>query len=191
MIKVDLGGIGSGGAWLTVNADSSGYRATPDITADITARIHDLEQYFEARSVSAMRCIHTLEHLNRDDIAGTLFYWRCFLKPGGSLLIVVPDMGAIATQYADGIIPFDVVAALAYGDTPSYQSTKNPGELHRWGYDEETLRRDLTVAGYVDIQLADDDYWPATWLFDYPAYAYTGLVGKWSVPNLRMIGVTP
>lgn len=190
MLKVDLGGVGTGGIWTTVNADCSGLRALPDIVADITASADQLGEYFDPQSVDEMRCCHTLEHLPFMEIIPTLKYWRSFLKSNGSLLIVVPDMGAIAAEYADGSIPFDALAALAYGDTPGYQRTRNDGELHKWGWDFDTLKRDLEAAGYYDVQVAGDEYWPSHWLFDYPAYAYTGLVGRWSVPNLRVLAVT-
>ncbi len=189
MLKVDLGGIGQGGLWVTVNSDASGLRSLPDICADITASTAQLGEYFDPQSVEEVRCVHTLEHLPHLEIVPSLKYWRTFLRPAGRLLIVVPDMGAIAAEYADGDIPFDVVAALAYGDTPGYQRSQNPVELHRWGYDFDTLKRDLEAAGYCDVQAAGEEHWPATWLFDYPAYAYTGLVGRWQVPNLRLIGV--
>jgi hypothetical protein len=191
VLKIDLGGVGQNGLWITVNRDTSGLRLVADICADITASADQLGEYFDPQSVDEMRCVHTLEHLPFMEIVPSLKYWRTFLKPAGKLLIVVPDMGAIATQYADGAIPFDVMAALAYGDTPGYQRSQNPGELHRWGFDADTLKRDLETAGYLDVQLAGDEHWPATWLFDYPAYAYTGLVGRWSVPNLRLLAVAP
>lgn len=190
MLRVDLGGIGQNGQWVTVNSDASGYRPQSDIVADITASANELSQYFAPQSVDEMRCVHTLEHLPFDEIVPTLAYWKTMLKPGGRLLIVVPDMGQIAHQYSNGKITYEVFAALAHGDTPGYRSTRNAGELHRWGWDAYTLHCDLKAAGFTGFRL-DVDEWPSYWLFDYPAYAYTGLVGKWQVANLRMIGVAP
>ncbi len=190
-LRVDLGGTGRGGLWTTVNNDASGLRPLADLVADIRECAHELEQYFDPQSVDEMRCCHTLEHLPFMEIIPNLRYWATFLKPNALILVVVPDMGEIVRQYADGEIPFDVVAALVYGDTPGYRRDRSEVELHKWGFDMYTLEDGLREAGYHGIQLAGDERWPASWLFDYPAYAYTGLVGKWSVPNLRMIGVAP
>lgn len=191
MLRVDLGGVGQNGQWVTVNTDTSGLRLVADICADITASADQLGEYFDPQSVDEMRCCHTLEHIDCLEVLPTLKYWRSFLKPGGSLLIVVPDIGVIATEYVDGEIPFEVLAAVAHGDTPGYQRSRNVAETHKWSWDLMSLKRDLEAAGYVNVQMAGDEHWPSHWLFDYPSYSYTGLVGKWQVANLRLLAVAP
>lgn len=190
-MKVDLGGVGRGGTWLTINSDDSGLRPLADITADIRECARELEQYLDPQSVGEMRCCHTLEHLDCLEVLPTLKYWRSFLRPGGQLLIVVPDIGVLAAEYVDGEIPFEVLAAVAHGDTPGYQRTRHPNETHKWSWDLLSLKRDLEEVGYVNVQMVGDEHWPSHWLFDYPAYQYTGLVGKWQVANLRLLAVAP
>src|SRR5574341_415097 len=113
-MKADFGGCGRGGEWVTVNSDPGSVRESPDIVADITAHAAHLEQYFEFGSLDEIRCIHTLEHLPAWDILPTLAYWRRFLKSGGLLHIVVPDLGIMAHEFVSGQIPFEVFASVAY-----------------------------------------------------------------------------
>lgn len=186
VLKLDLGGVGRNGDWTTVNTDVSGYRPSPDVVADITASADELGQHFRPGKADAIRCIHTLEHISAWDIMPTLRFWRSFLKPGGYLLIVVPDIGQMAVDYADGEIPFDVLAAVAY--VSGFRTVQGPQEEHRWAWSDDTLIRDLASAGYVNARLAEDDHWPATWTLDFPDLVHTGCVGKYQVPNLRVIG---
>lgn len=182
MLKLDLGGVGSGGAWTTINLDSSGYRPAPDVVASITASANELSEYFDFGTVDAIRCIHTLEHLPQWDIMPTLQYWHKLLKPGGELLIVVPDMGRMAEQYADAELPFEVFAAVTY--VSGFRTKQGPQEEHRWGWDVDTLANDLLKAGFRSPEMATD--YPAAWLFDFPDMMHTGCVGRYEVPNLRV-----
>lgn len=181
-MKLDLGGVGHKDGWITVNIDASGYRAAPDIVADISNAAHELDAHFEKNSVDAIRCIHTLEHLDQWDIQPTLQYWRTFLKLGGEIYIVVPDMEGIIEDYSDGRIPMDVVAALTY--VSGFRTKQGVKETHKWAWDYKSLANDLCKAGYYSPNRAND--YPSTWLFDYPDMAYTACVGFYRVPNLIM-----
>lgn len=184
MLKVDLGGVGRNRDWITVNCDNS-LRAAPDHLADITAATRELDALFGYQSIDKIRCIHTLEHLDAEQILPTLEYWRSLLKPGGELLIVVPSLGALALDYVDGKIPFDVFAAVAY--VPPSRINGHEAERHRWGWDAATLRQDLERAGYNNVRPAGDEHWPRTWTLDFADLLHTGLVGNFEVQNLRMV----
>lgn len=186
MIKVDLGGVGSGDPnWLTVNVDTSGYRPAPDLVADITVRAGELDRHFEPGSLDMIRAAHTLEHLPAYDILPTLQYWRTFLKANGALLIIVPDLGQMAIDYADGRIPMEVFAGVAY--VTGFRTVQGPQEEHRAGWDFGSLGRLLVEAGYGNVREASDVDWPASWVLDYPDLVQTGCVGRYMVPNLRVI----
>lgn len=186
-LRVDLGGYARNSAeWITINIDNE-LRAAPDHLADITARAGELDAILAPGSVDVFRCAHVLEHLPSIDIMPSLRYWKKFLKPGGKLLIVVPSLGAMALDYVDGVIPFDVFAAVAY--VPPSRIKGHEEEQHRWGWDAETLVRDLREAGYQNVQAAGDEWWPRTWTLDFsPDLDHTGLIGQYEVPNLRIIG---
>jgi predicted SAM-dependent methyltransferase len=185
-MKADFGGVGRGGPWLTVNVGND-LRPESDIVADITAKARQLGAHIDLGSLDAIRCIHTLEHLPSDQIIPTLAYWRQFLKPGGELVIVVPNAGLLAIDYADGLIPLDVLAAVMY--VPGSRVGDRPEEQHRWAFDAETLRAALCKAGYKDVEPAGDEAWPAFWIFDMDELAYTGQIGRYEVPNLRFRGI--
>lgn len=185
-MKADFGGIGRGGEWVTVNVGND-LRPASDVVADITVQAGQLGTHFAPQSLDAIRCIHTLEHLPSNEIIPTLAYWRLFLKPGGELIIVVPNAGLLAIDYADGIIPLDVLAAVMY--VPGSRVGNRPEEQHRWAFDAETLRAALCKAGYRDVETAGDEVWPAFWAFDMEELAYTGQIGRYQVPNLRMRGI--
>jgi len=185
MPKADMGGIGRGGPWITVNVGND-LRPASDVVADITAKASQLTVHFEPGSLDAIRSVHTVEHIASDQIVPTLAYWRRFLKPGGQLIIVVPDMGALANDYADGLIPFDIFAAAAY--VPGSRVGDRPEEQHRWGFDDKTLWRTLCEAGYKNVRLGGDEHWVASWVMDMHEVAHTGLVGVYKVANLIMVG---
>lgn len=185
MLKVDFGGVGCNGAWTTVNLCND-LRPESDIIADFTAKANQLDNHFERFSIDEARSTHCMEHVASDQIIPTLHYWRYFLKPGAPLVLVVPDLGAMAVDYADGVIPFEVFAAVAY--VPGSRVGDRPEEMHRFGFDDKLLWRMMCEAGYKDVVLAGDEDWPATWTLDFQEFAYTGLLGNYEVPNLRMKG---
>lgn len=186
-MRVDFGGVGCNRAdqWVTVNLCND-LRPESDIVADFTAKANQLDSHFERLSIDEARSIHCLEHVASDQIIPTLHYWRYFLKSGAPLVIVVPDLGAMAVDYADGVIPFDVFAAVAY--VPGSRVGDRPEEIHRWGFSDKTLYRTMCEAGYKDVQLGGDEHWPATWTFDMHELSHTGLIGRYEVPNLIMVG---
>ena len=189
MLKVDLGGVGRGGEWITVNWDPGTVRDAADVQADISARASQLEKHFTRQSIDEIQCIHTLEHLAYMDWPGTLRYWREFLKPGGKLLIAVPDMGQLIDDFKDGRIDFNVFASVAWH--PTFRENKGPGEMHRWGWTAKTLAEDLSAAGYVGVRPGTDREYKPSWLYDYEEFKFTGAYFRYWCPNLRMVGYAP
>ena len=172
---VDLGGVGHVNGVITVNLQK---HVEPDIICDITASTAQLEQYIMRNEVDKFVCIHTLEHLFPGEYVPSMRYWREFLRPGGELLIVVPDMMGIWQDVTLGKIMVDVALSITY--TLGY-----PLGSHKWGWADSTLRRDMHAAGYKNIREAD---YPKFWTYNYPGYEYTGAVGTYQVPNLCLLG---
>lgn len=182
-MKVDLGGWGTHSEWITVNLDDGDIRAAPHHVADITAQAGQLDAFFAPESVDEMRCIHTLEHLEAWHIVPTLAYWRKFLKPAGRLLIVVPDLGALAQQYAAGDLPMETFSAVMYG-RPDY-TIRSDREKHRSGFDSRSLAKALFAAGFWGVELGSDADWVPSWPFDYPDLPAQG----YGIANLRLWGI--
>ena len=170
---VDLGGTFHTNEKTSVNIDPN---MKPDIVCDITC---DLQKFFQLGSIDRIQCVHTLEHLFPGDYAAILKYWRKFLKPKGTLLVVVPDMDGLMRDCASNAVMIDVTLSIIY-------TLGHPFGTHKWGWSWETLKRDLTEAGYSNIK--KDDVYPKYWIYNFAGYEYTGAVGNYRVPNLCMIG---
>jgi len=172
-MKVDFGGTGRGGAWITVNVDGNGVaHPPPDITADITNKAHELGKHFRVGSIDEAQCIATLEHLPPDDLVGTLAYWRAFMKNGARLLVMVPDVRYIAWAWLQGLMPTHVAMGMIF--CPPEWQAKLPGEQHRWGFDAEHLIEALRMAGWNSPRV--DDTYPQGTFF----------VEGYAVPNLAV-----
>lgn len=182
-LKVDFGGVGHYlNGVVTVNID-------PDSGADIICDISwkgTLHKYFQIASIDQISCFHTLEHLQPDDIFASIIYWRFLLKPGGRLLIAVPDTSAIFEDVACETISEETAIAILFRRTPfDYQPR---GMQHYWAWTEETLKRDLRNAGYVNVKTFGPEIYPDKWMFDTPGMDFNKDFGKYHFPNLRVMG---
>jgi predicted SAM-dependent methyltransferase len=105
---------------------------------------------------------HVLEHFDHDGGAALLEECYRVLAPGGKLGVVVPDTREVLTRWLRGdrdqvqgppgywwpVADLDSICALFL------YSTIQPSR-HAWSYDETTLRRALTRAGFVIIGAID------------------------------------
>lgn len=168
IINLDMGGVGNSDPnWITVNIDSGAYHEAPDLVCDIT----NLEELpFEPNSVNAIRCCHTLEHLDPNVLERTLKGWHRLLKKGGCLTIVVPDVEEIFKLCLLKDIKDITAIRMLY--VPEEWQSKGEGERHRWGFTESTLRDLLCLSGFEDIRRLNCE--PTHYVDGYP------------VPNLKM-----
>jgi len=107
---------------------------------------------FEDASADEILAHHSLEHLSYADGRAALARWRAVLKPGGKLVVVVPDvimMMRLFLEFWDRRDPrlWDFRAKTIWGNQ------NHGGEFHRWGFDEAHLREALESAGFVDITI--------------------------------------
>lgn len=153
MVKVDFGGTGRGGEWLTVNVDGQGIaHPAPDIVADVTAP-EELVRYFSDQTIDEARCIATFEHLPAHLLDMTLRLWWHLLKPGARLVIMVPDIQRIVVEWQGGA--YSTKTAMNMIFSPPEWTQKLPGEVHRYGFDGELLVGMLTEAGYREARVFD------------------------------------
>lgn len=99
--------------------------------------VYEIEPGMEP--VDVMLAIHILQTQRTQEVYDTLTYWRDLIKPGGQLMIMVPDLvwaAKIIAQRED--IDSHLMAAL-YG---------TPDKPHQCGFSLPMLRAALSATGY-------------------------------------------
>ena len=144
-----------GPEWREVRLDIN-----PAVKPDILSSITDMRLVADG-SVDALWSSHNLEHLHRYEVPVALGEFVRVLRPGGSLLMTLPDLQSVAELVVkDGleteaymspsgpITPLDMIfghtASLARGD--QYMA-------HRCGFTVGTLRKVLEEAGFVGVKV--------------------------------------
>lgn len=145
-IKLNLG---SGGI------EYSGYLSVDlyDKRAHVTMDISKLD--FEDNSVSEIMAIHVFEHLNPYKTIDILKDWLRVLKPGGKLVMEMPDIEQLCKNFvtADYWGKFGILNAV-YGSVNTTDSG-DPSDItspHLFGWWPESLNNHLVSAGYTNIK---------------------------------------
>lgn len=182
---VDLGGVGHyKNGTITVNIDPE---SGADIICDITAKADELSKHFEPGSVHMFTCIHTLEHLDPWVALDSMKYWRTFLEPRGRLLIVIPDLEQVMKDMVSNKIVNDTAISIIFNKTQN--EIVSQWQKHRWGWTKPTLARDMTLCGYIPVN--PERPFVKDYIFDKQSLSNIEDVGKYTVPNLRLLGFNP
>ncbi len=93
---------------------------------------------------------HVLEHFGCGE--GHMLINEAFrvLKPGGSLLVFVPDMRMLADRWLSGQMDTQIYMTNVYG---AYMG--NPADRHAWGYDRNSLWQFLSGRQWQGVGLFD------------------------------------
>jgi predicted SAM-dependent methyltransferase len=116
-----------------------------DVVADISGRLP-----FEDGAADVVYASHLLEHFPTDEIPGLLAEWRRVLRPGGVLLIAVPDLEVIAS----------IIVRRSGWFTPPhgpwlgviYGGQKDAYDFHKTGFTAPWLAHLLREAGFGEIE---------------------------------------
>lgn len=127
-----------------INIDLDG---EPDVKSDVT------ELPFEDNYADSAIAIHVLEHIWRWKALATLKEWYRVLKPGGVLILELPDLHKCCRAILKGKEDRHGLWGL-FGD-PNYQS-----ELmsHKWAYEPEELRSLVKKAGFKRSVVRNPQY---------------------------------
>ena len=148
-ILLNIGGIGHRPGWLNVNVQS--YANQTDLLGDSS----DLK-LFPDNTVTAIYSSHTLEHtpfIFNASVANTLAEWYRTLRPGGMLMLAVPDMQILAQALVDKRMTISQrfhIMRMIYG------AQSDEFDFHYGGFDEDILTWYLKQAGFCRIQRVKD-----------------------------------
>jgi hypothetical protein len=109
---------------------------------------------FANRSIDAFYTSHALEHLSRADCLNLLVGVWDWLKPGGVLRVVLPDLKRSARDYVCGKISADTFVSRTHlsSEEARYGPLILGHAYHLWMYDCASFRALLEGLGYRDIQ---------------------------------------
>ena len=132
----------------------------PAVKPDIVCSITDISPV-AADAVDAVWSSHNLEHLQRHEVPLALAEFLRVLKPGGLLLLTLPDLQQVARFIVEDrledsaylsqsgpITPLDMI----FGHTASL-ARGNQFMAHRTGFTARTLHKLLIEAGFADVTL--------------------------------------
>lgn len=148
----------------------------PAVSPDILCSMTDMHPLV-SDSVDAIWSSHNLEHLYRHEVPAALAEFMRVLRPGGHMLLTLPDLQRIAELITNGgledeaysspagpITPLDMI----YGHTPSL-ARGNQHMAHKTGFTANTLRQLLGEAGFSGITLQREGF--ALWARAYKPVA--------------------
>jgi SAM-dependent methyltransferase len=149
-----------GGEWRELRLDID-----PTVDPDIVCSMIDMKPLATA-SVDAIWSSHNLEHLHRHEVPVALAEFLRVLRPGGMLLLTMPDLQKVAELVAADeledeaylspsgpISPLDMI----YGHTPSL-AQGNLHMAHKTGFTARTLNQLLAASGFAEVTVTRDGF---------------------------------
>jgi predicted SAM-dependent methyltransferase len=126
------------------------------IDCDVIARSEKIK--LADNSVEIIYASHLLEHIARADIQRVMAEWQRVIKPGGRLVVCVPDLEILARVYLDNLGALDSEegryrAELACGIMYGGQVDKY--DFHFYGYSFATISRMLKGVGFSKVERFD------------------------------------
>jgi predicted SAM-dependent methyltransferase len=108
---------------------------------------------FPEESLDAFYSSHTLEHIPQRDCINLMTRVRTWLRPGGVVRIVLPDLRLLANAYSAGEIGAEAFVRRTYlaPDSTSMLSRLIGGGTHHWMYDARSFGDLLRRIGFNEI----------------------------------------
>ena len=129
--------------WINIDINE---RWNPDVCTDW----NNLSMFADA-SVDYVVSHHSLEHVGCGEGDGFIREAYRVLKPGGSLLVFVPDMGALAKRWLEGGLSDQIYMTNVYGAYMGHEEDR-----HRWGYTDKSLW--LALCGWKWLSVGRFDF---------------------------------
>ncbi len=111
---------------------------------------------FKDNSITEVRASHLLEHFHIKDVKSALSEWYRVLKPGGVVLVIVPDITEIAKRW----ITSSLEAKINWWNPAIFGSHRGEGQDHMCGLDRVMLTVVLKEVGFRNIRGSySHDFW--------------------------------
>jgi len=123
--------------WINVDVISRPPDQVPDLICDVGKE----PLPYADGTVDVVVLHHVYEHFHLAEGDGVIREAHRVLKPGGSLIVTVPDLKALAEAWLRGKISEYIYCVNLYG---AYQG--EPGDDHHWGYTLPSLASALVAA---------------------------------------------
>ena len=114
--------------WINVDSVAHEGMPAPDLVCDGAHLPHS------DGSVDYVVLHHVLEHFGCGEAKGLIDEAFRVLKPGGSLLVFVPNLRALAAHWLGGGIDTQVFMTNVYGAYMGHEEDR-----HRWGFERDSL----------------------------------------------------
>lgn len=149
------------------NKPVPGYVNVDIFRGGIVDEVFDLSEIpYKAGTIAGIHSEHALEHLPFDDVRDTLKEWYRVLKPGGELLLKIPDLEQCCRSYLDAPINHQNFfktrhwfKCTIYGIQKGQAGEPDEAQFHRSGFSKEEINILLTDAGFVISSIENYDGW--------------------------------
>lgn len=134
----------------------------PDIIADLT----DLSAV-QTGSVDAVYSSHNIEHLYLHETTVALQEMHRVIRPGGFLLVTLPDLQQVAKLIAEGKLSEEIYRSPVGPITPldmlyGHQASVERGNTymaHKCGFDKHSLSAALLDVGFNEVRVTADAHY--------------------------------
>jgi predicted SAM-dependent methyltransferase len=131
-----------------VNVDALEDSPGVDVIADISERLP-----FDDGAADLVYASHLLEHFPTDEVPRLLAEWRRVLRPGGVLLVAVPDLEVIAKILIEKEGWFTPPNGPWLGAL--YGGQKDTYDFHKTGFTAPWLAHLMREAGFGEVEKVD------------------------------------
>lgn len=135
----------------------------PGIKADLVCDATKLP--LEDNSVDFIYAGHLVEHFYPDTLKAAIAEWKRVLVPGGRLVIVTPDCGAVFKDYAAGkLASIEDTWQQVYGRIYHYDA---PSERHHIAFDWHELAKMVGIDQWIGAVMVNTGGWSHAMPFDF------------------------
>jgi len=123
-----------------INIDVVESKAT-DLVMDLKEKLP-----YTDNTIDSIHAHHFIEHFIPNEFLVMLKDWHRVLKPGGRIVLSLPDVGTAMEEIAQGNTHPDYMKCV-YGD-PNL-----PFHSHKWGWKRNTLQEFIAQINFKDIKV--------------------------------------